>query len=283
MLHYTYKTNNQMINYIKTNFSYLLLLAVIISFASCQDIIEIDVQDSQPKLVVDGLLNVVEQNAKVKVSKTTPIFGTDTVAQDFDAIVSLVDAAGNSIPLSKVAPGEYEANDVIVETGEDWTLVVEVDNDIYRGNAIVPEFVELAKVDTLQTAFTFGDTTVVFYQVAMEWIDVLDVDNFYRLQSYINDTLETGQYFLYADSQNNGIAMNRPIMSFYQPGQNITLELYSTNESYYDFYLQVASIQEQGFGGTTPFNPQGNMFDSEGNHILGNFGIIQSSSINVQL
>lgn len=272
-----------MINYIKNNISYLLFLAVIISFASCEDIIEIDVQDSEPKIVVDALLNVVEQTATVRLSKTTPLYSTDTTVVDLNATVSIVDEAGNSTPLSQVTVGEYVASDLNVQAGQDMTLVVEVDNEIYSGSAIVPEFVELAKVDTLQTAFTFGDTTVVFYQVAMEWIDILDVDNFYRLQSYVNDTLETGQYFLYADTQNNGIAMNRPIMSFYQPGQNITLELYSTNESYYDFYLQVASIQEQGFGGTTPFNPQGNMFDSDGNHILGNFGIIQSSSINVQL
>lgn len=272
-----------MINYIKTKSSYLLLLAVIISFASCEDIIEIEVQDSEPKIVVDALLNVIEQTVTVRLSKTTPLYSTDTTVVDLDANVSLVNANGNTIILSKVAVGEYVANDLIVEAGEDWTLVVEVENEIYSGNAIVPEFVELAKVDTLQTAFPFGDTTIVFYQVSMEWFDVLDVDNFYRLQSYINDTLQTGQYFLYADTQNNGIAMNRPIMSLFQPGQNITLELYSTNESYYDFYLQVASIQEQGFGGTTPFNPQGNMKDSEGNTILGNFGIIQSSSINVQL
>lgn len=272
-----------MINNIKSNSALFILLAIIMGLSSCEDVIEIDIRDSEPRLVVDATLNVVEQTATVLLSQTTPLYEIDSPVYDPVADVSLVDADGNSVSLSRVDVGQYVANDVIAEVGENWTLVVEIDNEIYRGEARVPEFVELSKVDTMQTAFSFGDTTVVFYQVAMEWIDVVDVDNFYRLQSYINDTLQTGQYFLYADSQNNGIAMNRPIMSFFQPGQNITLELFSTNESYYDFYLQVSSIQEQGFGGTTPFNPVGNMLDAEGNHILGNFGIIQSSAVTVQL
>lgn len=283
MKEYSYKIKNQMFNYIKSSFYPLLVLAMMFNLISCEDVIILDLKDSDPKIVIDAKLNVVEQNATVLITETTAFYESDSDAYDPAAIVSLVNEAGNTIVLDRQSAGLYTSDIVVALAGENWSLVVEIADKTYTGAALVPELVEIAKVDTIKTVFVFGGEENTFYRVFVEWNDIIDIDNYYRVQGYINDTLQTGQYFLYSDSQSNGLLMTRPYMGFFEPGQKATLELYSTDVGYYDYYLQVQSIQEQGFGGTTPFNPVGNMKDEAGEIILGNFGIVQSSRLTVQL
>ena len=55
----------------------ILFILVTLLLSSCEEVIEIDLQNSEPKLVIEATINVLEDatsTAVVKLSQTAPFF-----------------------------------------------------------------------------------------------------------------------------------------------------------------------------------------------------------------
>ena len=62
--------------------NYILIVATLL-FASCQDVIELELNTSEPKLVIEATINVLKDGSSeafVKLSKTIPFYENKKVA-----------------------------------------------------------------------------------------------------------------------------------------------------------------------------------------------------------
>lgn len=246
-------------------------------FISCEDVIELELKDTTPRIVIEGTLNMSTQKAEVILTKSNGFYEDTTPIFISGATATLQNETGVSITLSETTSGVYVAENVIVNSGEKWTIEVESEDILYTATTIAPQ---PAVLDTLITEIEerpFSDEPDI--QIFAEWNDEANVSNFYRLRPYRNDTLITQTYNLSDDNFSDGEKITTLIMEEFAVGNQIKIELLSVDENYYRYFLELSSIVSNGFNGSNPYNPVGN-FD---NDALGYFGIFSVSEKEVQL
>ncbi len=77
---------------------YLILLALFV-MTSCEDVIDVDIENRDPELVMDGRITNKLEKCKIKLSTISPFFEDDFGAPVDDATVTLSDDQGNSFDL----------------------------------------------------------------------------------------------------------------------------------------------------------------------------------------
>ncbi|MCB0455945.1 MAG: DUF4249 family protein, partial [Aequorivita sp.] len=89
-----------------------LLLIFFGIFSSCEDVIDVDLNDAPPRLVVEANLNVWENGtsqASVRLTTTAPFFNNG-VPFITDATVTVTDENGTVYPFTYFENGFYTAN-----------------------------------------------------------------------------------------------------------------------------------------------------------------------------
>lgn len=255
---------------------FIALIATLV-LVSCQDVIELELEDTTPRIVIDGTLNMTSQTAQVFFTKSNGFYEEATPVTVSGANVVLQNESGISVTLSETDLGLYIAENVVATPGEQWTIEIESEGVSYTAAAIAPY---PAILDTLITEIEerpFGGGTDI--RMTAEWNDEAGIQNFYRLRPYRNDTLIAQSYNLVNDDFSDGGKITTPIMQEFELEQLIKMELLSVDENYYRYFLELSSVVGNGFTGSSPYNPIGN-FD---NNALGYFGIFSASEKEVQL
>jgi len=274
----------------------LLLLLVMTFFASCEDVIEVELPTETPRLTVDAIIRIdTAQNfttAKIKIGLSSSFFNENETTEidqimilnpDYE-LQSALDA--NFILFSETEPGIYEGtkNTTFFTTGE-LQLYIELGEETYYANT---QFVPSVPIDSLEqgneTLFS-GDET----EVIVTFTDNGNRDNFYILDFDFNEYLVTedefyqGQAFVFSYFYDLDLPLNT--------NTTINISLLGADESFYNYMNQiiVQSGGDQGPFQTTAATVRGNVFnitgidnievfdivDREDNFALGYFAVVQ--------
>ena len=87
--------------------TYILGLICIIFFTSCEDIIDLDLANSEPRVVIEAVADMNTSTIVVDVSLTTEFFGEAIPNQVTDANIIFRNAAGEEIEVPVGADGRY--------------------------------------------------------------------------------------------------------------------------------------------------------------------------------
>lgn len=251
----------------------------ILMLTSCEEVIELELDDETPRVVIEANLNATEGNIEVIVSRSNGFYEEGQQIKVDDAFVTLKQLGGSEFILDSNEDKIYILENIEVQSGEQYTVSIELDNEIFEATTMVPQEVELLKIDTSKFIPPFGGSDQVFYQMYTEWQDTPGQADFYRIKTYSNGIYETGQFILYNDTNADGNLFRRPIMQIFDPGNLYRIELLSMDKLSFEYIQELSTVQAQGGGSSVPFNPKGNF----SNDALGYFGINYSSSIEVQL
>ena len=116
----------------------LLGLITVISFASCEDIVEVDVEEGELQLSVDAFINS-KNEAQVITLKQTKQFFENTTQQAFEAdSVYVTDDLNNKYVFeSPLADGDYVWDDsVMVVNGRTYQLTIKSGGLIYTATTV---------------------------------------------------------------------------------------------------------------------------------------------------
>jgi len=207
-------------NYIKIITGLLLLLFF---FTSCEDVIELELEDESPRLIIEANLNANRGEASVTVSLSNGFY--EEAKQIFvnEAIVKLQKEDANSIELFLNQDGNYVADGLNAKAGDLYSLSVEYDGEEYFAEAIVPKEIELLSIDTTSFSPPFGDQAgKTFYQMFAEWQDISSSSEHYRVKTYQNDIYLPEGYILYNDVNDDGDLFRRPLMQLFEPLKTTT-------------------------------------------------------------
>lgn len=250
-------------------------------FSSCEDVIELELNTTEPRLVIEGTLDAGNQVATVLISQTNDFYDEPPISTVSDAVVSLQGESGKVYPLEETEAGTYMANNIESNIGELFTITIDISGETYKASTRVPHPVSLEEIEKLESfnnpLGNFGNGTI---RLAANWNDPKNIQNYYRIRAYVNEEFQSGVYTVLSDEfTGDGGPQSIPIRYQFEENTTVSLELLSTDEQYFDYFFQLSSAVGEGLGSATPYNPKGN-FSKDA---LGYFGIYYSSFLSIEL
>jgi len=254
--------------------SVFLIYLFLFVFASCEEVIQLDLKNSEPRTVIDATLNATKGICVVRVTKTLGFYETDSLVTIDGASVELVNGSGKVQSLHEIGQGVYSAGNLLVRAGEIFRLNVIISPDEqYTAQTKAPESVLL---DSLKVVRGFGDprpTSPPIYLINPKWKDPAGIANFYRFKVTKNGKYHAGSFNITNDKPFDGTEVDMPLYRYdFKLGDTVQLEFQSIDSLSYSYFSQINDMARPSFVSATPYNPIGN-FD---NGALGYFGIYYS-------
>jgi hypothetical protein len=219
-------------------------------FASCTKVIDVDINDKDPKYVIEGFVTLGETTHRVSITKSQNLSESSVTPTVDNAIVVLSDDLGNSQTMSLVAPGIYEVSSYPVSEGRTYSLSVNIASEVFVASGKMMQDVVL---DTLETfAFSFGPTSLNALVPVRQ--DPGGIDNYYKFNIFANQIAKPG-IFIQEDAFNDGNLMMEPIFADgIESGDTVNVEMFGIDESVFKYFYTL----QQNEQGATPANPTSN-------------------------
>ncbi|MAP81032.1 MAG: hypothetical protein CL526_08070 [Aequorivita sp.] len=256
----------------------LLLLAMFIGiFSSCEDVIEVDLNNAAPRLVIEANFNKNldgATNSFVRLTTTAPYFDNN-IPTVTTADISVLDSNGTMFQLTHTQNGIY-VGDIPLQENAQYTLTIIYNDETYTATeklyTVAPlEFVEQRD----DGGFTGEDIELKAY-----YTDPANEENFY----FFEGLSEKGDVFeVYKDEFVNGnTTFGYFVVEDLAPGDQVQFNLYGVNEAFYNYMFTLLQ-QSGGDGGpfeTQPATVRGNIVNitNEDNYPLGYFRVSEIST-----
>ncbi len=250
---------------------FFLSLSLLIggSLQSCEEVIDVDLNDADPKLSVDAQITL-DQAAQVQLSYTSNYFSAEEPKHEENAIVSISDLDGNSETLSHLGDGLYIGKLMRGQVGQKYELTITVGDKIYKGSSSMLTPTEIINLGYEKFDGFGGSDGEEEYNVVITLKNNPDEENYYLIKYFLNDEEKEDTYSVWSHEYfaNEETIEFTPLRFSFTKEDIVTIVAYSIDEGTYDYYSELDEIIDQdGGSGSTPFNPASNM----GKDILGYF------------
>lgn len=166
----------------------IILIMILALTWSCQEVIQVDLEEGQKRLVIEGRIEKIKNKnsgyQSITLSQTSDYFSNSQTPRVSGAAVSVSDEEGNvySFQESVSIPGFYETNSLFAEIGGTYTLLIEYKGEVFRGSETIQP---VAPIDSIYQEFkpdNLFDKEGI--RVKIDFTDPPVKDNFYRWQQY---------------------------------------------------------------------------------------------------
>lgn len=269
-----------MINALKST----ALLAIICLFASCEKVIDLDLDESEPQLVVEANLDASANTISVIITRSTDYFNSTELERINGAEILLTDAQNNVISIPEVSDGFYFLDLSDVEENQVFNLDVTVEDETYSAQSFLPESIEIEQLSALfQEENAFFDEG---YQVRFLFADPGNEANYYRIQHSIDgvEQREGSDMQILDDNLFNGGQADLPIFQHvFLSGEVIEVQLLHFDESSFDYFNSLSDIVNSGGGPGGASAAPGNPITNWSGDILGYFSAYSKSTQEITL
>ena len=120
-----------------------LLVIILIAFASCEKVIDVKLNTSASKLVIEGMITDQLGVQTITLSESVPYTNTNTYPAVTGAQVLVTDDNNHSWTFTETKPGTYTFPSLKAEPGHKYTLKVVANNTTYGASSTMPSLVKL--------------------------------------------------------------------------------------------------------------------------------------------
>lgn len=260
----------------------IYLLTILFISINCEDVIEVDIPEGTPRLVIDASFELylnetpVTIEGGVKLTLSAPFFDTE-IPTVSNATVFITNLKNNSIInfTESSKPGYYTPDlaEFIPEFNTTYQLTVIYDNETYLATA---QLIPTVPIDTIEqgdnTLFEGDETEVIIYFT----------DNGSRNDFYLFD-FDFSLFLASEDRFYQGETFN--FSYFYEDMPNdrdVTIKILGIDERYYNYSNLLIEQSEQGGGNpfqTPPAVLRGNIINTTNpsNYALGYFNLSEAN------
>ena len=258
-----------------------IMLSVCVQLQSCEDVVDVNLPETEERLVIDGLVRVSGQNdvelILIKLSKTAPFFDQEVPIIE-DAEVEL--RTSEKTYKLNYGAGFYSTNitrkALLNQTFE---LHINYDKEEYTGNA---QFVPTVPIDSLTqgsgSLFSGNEKEVI-----ISYTDPADTDDYYLFD------LDYGFFIVSEDTFYQGKPFS--FSYFYddlEPEDEVRIHILGVDREFYDYMNIVITQTGQDSGGpfeSPPAEVRGNMrnITNPDHYPLGYFEIAQEYSQSIEI
>jgi hypothetical protein len=260
---------------------YIFLLSIIL-FSSCQQVLDVDLNSTDPKIVIEGLITDTLGPFTVKVTTSADYYNTELPPAVTNATVIVKDVtSGITDTLAQTAPGIYQTHNSKIPKGitnHTYTLDVQLNGLTYSATSTLPS---LSRIDSLNYLYypqkVFGHQKGYYPRAYQQ--EPQNENNYYLWKFFRNDSLinKPNEIWVADDQFVQGNVNGLEFPYVYQSKDTATVEFYSLTKESYDFYLGLqAQLQNDGgFFSAPPANARGNFSN-------GALGIFQTSGLDTK-
>jgi hypothetical protein len=257
----------------KMNIGYKLVSIglLILSTLGCEDIIEIDLNSTNPKIVIEGSISNNNSKALVKITKSTDFYKPGFYEKVSGAIITLKDDNDKNYNFIEISNGLYESLDIIGESNVEYSIDVIAEGEIYNATSTMPnqlilDSLSIEEAPTRPGKDNDGGKKIIIH---IYFQDQPNINDYCRFKLY-NNGVQLGGFYIYEDRLTDGNYIDYSLLlkseqSKIKTGDEITVELLSIDETAFDYYKTANSINASGsaHGGPSstsaaPTNPVSN-------------------------
>ncbi len=237
--------------------SAIILLTILLSATSCEKVINVDLNDTDSKVVIDANISDNTGPYSVFLSRTVNFSQDNNMPPVTGATVIIVDSTANMTDtLSEVAPGHYQTHTISGIIGHTYNLSVFADNTWFRSSSTIQPLVPLDSL-YLQTISFFG---IEVKQCIPVFKDPVGVPNYYRFLVQVNDSLMNDMN-AWDDRFSDGKVNSRPLNSLDDElltgdEDTVIVEMRCIDKPSYDYFR---TIENATGDASTPANPISNI------------------------
>ncbi|MCC5921755.1 MAG: DUF4249 domain-containing protein [Cyclobacteriaceae bacterium] len=265
---------------VNNNAPFLMLLFLFFTISSCRDIIDLELEEAEPRLVVEAMLLDDERAARVKLTRSNTYFTVDDFPVVTNAVVHISDEDGNRHELIYDENLEQFTNtNLRAELGRSYLLHISSEWGEYTAeNKAMP----VGILDSLTQRFVVGTPFQEegYYLRFSGRTDPNQV-NYFRFKVYRNDTLfnSRSDILVFSDRNIGNTIRNLQLNYAFQPDDVVKVEKYSLNRDIRDYFSELQSLlfNDGGLFSPPPVNPPSNIMRTRADQLeaLGFFQVSQ--------
>ncbi|RIV45840.1 DUF4249 family protein [Flagellimonas pelagia] len=265
----------------------IILPVIIIAFASCEDVVDVEVQEGPKRLVVEASLDWekgTEGNIQtIRLRESTPFFNTDTDTGVIGASVVVTNnSSGDSYIFADQGNGEYLTTNFEPVLEQTYSLRIEYNGEVYTATETMTPVTDITRV--FQDREDGFDDEVL--EVHVVFTDPEEEGNNYLLKfqregDLLPDLEEGEDEFVNGNEIDWWYEIEKDEDTHtepFKPGDVVNIEMHGISRAYYD-YIKILISQLGGVGlfESTPVAVKGNCINNTNpdNYAFGYFRLTQ--------
>lgn len=237
----------------------LLSLFFFFTLLSCERVIDVDLNEASPEIVIEGNLSGTDAELEVNISKTGSYFNSGPVEKVKNASVVLEDGQQQQIMAKEKSDGRYSIEKISLADNETYKLIVVTGDKEYQAVSTLPRAVE---VDSL--SYEYSREARFFeggYRILMYFSDPVNTANYYRVKVYKNQKLFNGtdDIIVFDDSGLDGKGIQVRLRGqVFDAGDTARVELLSVDKNAWLYFTTLRDMANANPGSPAPANPISN-------------------------
>ena len=126
--------------------SILIFATILIALGACQKVIDVDLNDSNSNIVLEANYTAEDSTVRVRITSTSSFFNSNNSPEINDAIVSIIDQAGNSTLVNSIGNGNYELTAYVPNYNTTYTMTVIQNDETYSAICNMHSVVNLENI-----------------------------------------------------------------------------------------------------------------------------------------
>ena len=248
--------------------AFILVIVAALNFG-CEKEIDLQLPEFESRIVIEGAITNLPGPYLIRVTKTVPYLGKDTLPAVTGASLIINDDAGNRDTLLEISPGYYQTQSLQGVIGRTYYLEAKIEGQIISAS---DKMNRVNPVDSLTYEYLDG---LIFlddgYYVTAYATEPAGIGDYFKFNFYQNDSLYDGldALFFSDDRTVDGNAAEIFFPFTQQSGDTVKLEIVSLSNGAYDYYLTMQSLLNSA---GSPFgSPPQNIYTNLSNDALGFF------------
>lgn len=232
----------------------LMGLVTLWSLNACEDLIELDLNEAEPLIVIAGEVSNVHMAHQIKVHRTVSVYAEQLLDPVSGATVEVQDDQGNRFVYEEITPGVYESQRWRGRIGREYTMQVEVEGELYTARSTMHEPVPVDSVGLGKNSFMGQEN----FFVSLKFNDPPQSANYYRYLMRVNQ--EPFRFIaIFDDKFNNGNAVSHDIYVLdheIQPGDQISVHKQHVDYPVFRYWQRIGFANPAE---AVPANPPSNI------------------------
>ena len=232
----------------------------VLAIAACKKVINVDLNNVTPQIVIEGEITNEQPPYHVKISKTVNFSSDNTFPPVSGATVKITDSiTGRIFQLNETSPGLYTTSQLTGIPKHTYLLSVTAEGKQYVASSTMPGTVALDSV-TFAENTDFNNKKEI--NAVVNFRDPSAAGNYYQFTERLNGKL-VPNIFVFEDRLSNGRYIEQPLFNdsaYLQKGDTLSLSMFCVDKNIYNYFFTLLNVTgNNNFQSATPANPNTNI------------------------
>ena len=238
----------------------LLIGTLFIVFGGCKKIIDINLNDASPQIVVEGNIYNTPGPYSIRISKTVNYSADNQFPPVTGASVLVKDITDGTLDtLTESTPGLYFTKKIKGVSGHEYQLLLTTGAQTYTANTILPQPVPFDSVSFEKLSRPGGK---IDWYAVINYQDPAGVANYYQFSLLVNGR-KINNTFAFEDRLSDGKYVSRTLRTdstYISLGDSVTVIMNHMGKEGYQFYSTYFQVTGNGsLQSISPANPISNI------------------------